>query len=348
MLKKYINKKFWNNKTILITGINGFVGGNLAKELINYGAKIIGITNKFKKNKFLDYEGILPLIKLYHIDIRDFDKLKKITSRYNFDICFHLAAQVDVNEARAKPYDTFETNINGTYNLLELLRSHKAIKSIIVASSDKAYGEYKSRDLPYTEKHDLRPIYPYDVSKAAADLIAKSYSSELFNLPIVITRFANIYGPGQLNFTALIPDCILANLGYRKFIPRGNGNNKRDFLYVKDVTDLYVCLAYNLYKNKKISGQVYNAGTAVGYKVKDIIKQICVLNHNAELYKNITKELKSKRLVGEIQHQFMTFKKLSKSFGWRPKYDLRVGLRETIVWYERFLKKHNYSYFIDK
>ena len=133
---------------------------------------------------------------------------------------------------------------------MESLRGSKKLKSIIVASSDKAYGEYNLKDLPYKENYDLRPLYPYDVSKASADFIAKSYASDLFNLPIIITRFANIFGPGQLNFTALIPDCILANLNYRKFIPRGDGKNKRDFLYVDDVCDLYACLAFNLYKNK--------------------------------------------------------------------------------------------------
>ena len=112
------------------------------------------------------------------------------------------------------------------------------------------FGEYEFKDLPYKEHYDLRPLYPYDVSKAAADMIAKSYATDLFKLPVMITRFANIYGPGQLNFTALIPDCILANMGLRQFIPRGNGANKRDFLYVDDVCDLYLCLSYNLYKIK--------------------------------------------------------------------------------------------------
>lgn len=348
MSQKYTNKKFWNKKTVLITGINGFVGGNLAKHLLSYGAIVIGITNKLKKNKFLEFENILSDIRFHNVDIRDLRKLSKIIDLYNIDICFHLAAQVDVNQARANPYDTFETNIKGTYNLLELLRNHKSIKSIVIASSDKAYGEYKNKDLPYTEKHDLRPLYPYDVSKASADLIAKSYSSELYNLPIIITRFANIYGPGQLNFTALIPDCILANLGYRKFLPRGNGNNKRDFLYVDDVCDLYICLAFNLFKNNKIIGQVYNAGTGDGYRVKDIIKHTCLLNNNLNLYKKIKEELKNKKLIGEIKHQFMTYKKILNSFGWKPRHTLEEGLKKSLIWYSRFLKKYNFKYFIDK
>lgn len=348
IFQKYTNKKFWNNKVVLITGINGFVGGNLAKQLLSCGAKIIGITNSTKKNKFLKYEKIYESIKLHNIDISNQTKLSKIFSLYKIDICFHLAAQVDVNVARLDPHTTFETNIRGTYNLLELLRNHNSIKSIIMASSDKAYGEYKTKDLPYTEKHDLRPIFPYDVSKAAADLISKSYSSDLYKMPIIITRFANIFGPGQLNFTALIPDCILANLGYRKFIPRGSGENKRDFLFVDDVCDLYICLAYHLSNDKKYIGEVYNAGTGDGYKVKEIIEKICLLNNNKSLYDKIKKDLKNKKLIGEIQHQFMNHKKISKHFRWRPAHTLSEGLKKTIKWYGKFFKAYNYKYFIDK
>ena len=346
--QKYTSRKFWRNKTVLITGINGFVGGNLAKHLLSCGAIIIGITNSNKKNKFLKFENIIDKIKLHTVDIKNYDKLSKIFSLYKIDICFHLAAQVDVNIARLNPYNTFETNIKGTYNLLELLRNHDSIKSIIIASSDKAYGEYKSQDLPYTEKHDLRPIYPYDVSKASADLISKSYSSNLYKMPIIITRFANIFGPGQLNFTALIPDCILANLGYRKFIPRGSGINKRDFLFVDDVSDLYICLAYNLCNEKKFIGEVYNAGTGDGYRVKDIIKKICSLNNNKKLYDEIKKDLRNKKLIGEITHQFMNHKKISKDFNWMPKHNLADGLMKSIIWYKKFLKTYSYKYFIDK
>ena len=346
--KKYLNKNFWKNKTVLITGINGFVGGNLAKSIINKGAKVIGITNKLKKNKFLKYSNVLSMIDFHHVDIKDFAKISKILNNTNVDICFHLAAQVDVNIARTDPHGTFESNIRGTYNLLEALRNHKSVKSIIVASSDKAYGEYESKNLPYTENHDLRPLYPYDVSKASADLISKSYASDLFNMPIIITRFANIYGPGQLNFTALIPDCILSILGYRNFIPRSNGNNKRDFLFIDDVCDLYMCLAYNIYFNSNLRGEVYNAGTSHGYKVKEIIQTICNLCNRNDLYKNILEQMKNKQTTGEIQHQFMTFSKLNRSFNWKPEYQLDKGLDETISWYKSFLSSNNYKYFIDK
>ncbi len=343
--KKYSSPTYWKNKNILLTGINGFIGGNLAKKLISLGANVIGIANKGVKNKFLEYEKINNKIKFYKLDIKSYNSIKFITAKHKIDTCFHLAAQVDVNVARHNPFETFETNIRGTYNLLDILRMDKTIKSIIVASSDKAYGEYPTKDLPYKEHYDLRPVFPYDVSKAAADIITKSYASDLFKLPVITTRFANVYGPGQLNFTALIPDCILANLNYKDFVPRGNGGNIRDFLFVDDVTDLYLCLAYNLDKNNKLRGEVFNAGTGKGYKVKDIILKLCKLANNEKLYNKINNKFKNKKLKGEIQNQFMSYSKLKKYFNWKPTYKLDDGLKISLEWYNKFLKKYNYKDF---
>ncbi len=343
--KKYLNKKFWTNKKVLITGINGFIGGNLAKKLVELGATVTGISNNKAKNKFLIFEKIDSGVKLIHADIVDYKKISSIIKKGKFSVCFHLAAQVDVNVARNDPFITYETNIKGTYNILEAIRKTKTIKSIIVASSDKAYGEYKFKDLPYKEEYDLRPKYPYDVSKAAADLISKAYSTDIFGVPIIITRFSNIYGPGQLNFSALIPDCIAANLGIKKFTPRGNGQNKRDFLFVEDVVDLYLCLSHALYLKKDLSGEIFNAGTGKGYRVRDIIKMICKINNNTSLFNDIAATFKGRRLTGEISHQFMTYDKLYKTLKWKPSYDLNKGLEITINWYRKFLSKNNYKDF---
>jgi len=346
--RKYLTKQFWNNKNVLITGINGFIGGNLAKKLIELNANVIGISNKSLKNKFLFFEDISKHIKFHKIDISNYNKINQLLNRYKIDVCIHLAAQVDVNIAKIDPYLTFESNIKGTYNLLENLRNHKSIKSIIIASSDKAYGEYETKDLPYKENYDLRPIYPYDVSKAAGDMVAKSFASNLFKLPVIITRFANIYGPGQLNFTALIPDCILANLGLRPFMPRGNGTNKRDFLYVDDVCDLYLCLSYNLYKNQELRGEVFNAGTGHGYTVNEVVQKLCMIFDNNLLYEKILKKFKNRSLTGEIEHQFMTYKKLKKYFQWEPQHKMEDGLKSTIEWYSKFLNKYKYESFTEK
>ena len=267
---------FWKNKNVFISGVAGFVGSNLAKNLINNGANVIGLTKNKKIKSLLFFEKIDKKIDLIFGDITDKKLLNKIFNKHRIDICFHLAAQVEVGFANRYPFSTWETNIRGTYTLLEVVRENKnKIKSIIVASSDKAYGKYPKKLLPYREDYKLNPEFPYDTSKACADLIAKSYSTNLFKLPILITRFANIYGPGQLNFTALIPDAIRCCILNKKFLMRSNGKAIRDFIYIEDIIELYKILAKNLYKNpKKFSGQVFNAGTNIKHKTKDIIKEI--------------------------------------------------------------------------
>ena len=348
ILKKYSSKSYWKNKTVLITGINGFIGSNLSKLLLSLGAKVVGIANDKKKNSLLEYYAIKRDVKIHYLDLSDYKKLDTIIKNYQIHTCIHLAAQVDVNVASVNPFLTFESNIRGTYNLLELLRHQKSIKSIVVASSDKAYGHYATKELPYKEDYDLRAKYPYDVSKAAGDMIAKSYASDMFKMPIMITRFTNIYGPGQLNFTALIPDCILSCFNYRKFIPRSNGMNKRDFLFVEDVCDLYLCLSYNLAKDKSLRGEVFNAGTGSGYKVKDIVKKIFIKSNNNENYQSILPRFKNKKSFGEIKNQFMTFDKINKYFKWKPRYSIDDGIHKTIIWYTDFLKKHDYKSFLSK
>ncbi len=347
-MKKYSSKLYWKNKTVLITGANGFIGSNLSKLLLSLGANIIGITNDRNKNILLKYYHIKKDMTLYYCDISNHKNLEKIISKHKIHTCIHLAAQVDVNIASVNPLLTFESNIRGTYNLLEILRHQKTVKSVIVASSDKAYGHYDNKMLPYKEDYDLRAKYPYDVSKASGDMIAKSYASEMFKMPIMITRFTNIYGPGQLNFTALIPDCILSCFNYREFIPRSNGMNKRDFLYVEDVCDLYLCLAYNLAKNNTLRGEVFNAGTGFGYKVKDIIQDICIKTNNYDNYKLILPRFKNKKSFGEIKNQFMTYDKINNYFNWHPAHSLEDGIKKTILWYTDFLKKHDYKLFLSK
>ena len=173
---------------------------------------------------------------------------------------------------RKNPYTTFETNIRGTYTILESVRLFPdTVHSDIIASSDKAYGEYPIEAMPYKEDYPLIPRYPYDTSKACADMIAQSYTSDVHNLPVVITRFSNIYGPGQLNFSALIPDGVRSALGYSRFIPRGDGSMMRDYLFVEDVVDLYLAIAENLSNDKKAySGQVFNAGSNINQTLNQI------------------------------------------------------------------------------
>ena len=332
---------FWKNKNIFISGVAGFVGSNLAKDLINNGANVIGLTQNKKINSLLFYENIDKKINLIFGSITDRELLKSIFLKYKIDICFHLAAQVEVGSALKYPYLTWETNVRGTYTLMEVIRENKKkIKSIIIASSDKAYGNYPLIRLPYKESYQLKPNYPYDTSKACADMIAKSYASKLYKLPIIITRFANIYGPGQLNFTALIPDLIRSCILNKKFVMRSDGEAIRDFVYINDIIELYKLLSKSLYLNpKKYSGEVFNAGTNTKHKVKDIVKKIFIHTNKEKKLKNVFKKNKNNLTKGELSAQYMDFKKLNKFFGWKPKYKFSNTLTELINWYEKYLGK---------
>jgi CDP-glucose 4,6-dehydratase len=336
-----MKKNFWNKKKVLITGVNGFVGSNICKKLLSLDANITGLIRNRNEKTLLFLEKLNKKILLVEGSIDNKETLKRIFLEQNIEICFHLAAQVEVGIARDYPNLTWESNIRGTYNFLEAVREQgKNVKAIIVASSDKAYGSYPKQKMPYKEHYELKAKFPYDVSKACAELIARSYTSELFNLPIAITRFANIYGPGQVNFSALIPDCIQAALEYGKFTPRGNGNNVRDFLYVKDVVDLYILIAKKLFLNpNKIKGQIFNAGTNKPMKIKDIIKTIFIRANKEKEYLKITNKFKNKKTRGEIDYQYMDHQKVKKYFGWSPKYNFKKGINETFNWYKENIKK---------
>ena len=332
---------FFQNKKIFITGVDGFVGSNLAKHLIGLGSKIFGLAKNNKKESLLYYENLDSKIKIYYGNVTNRLLLKQILTRNKIEIVFHLVAQVEVGIANKNPLNTWETNIRGTYVLLESIRKYsKFIKSIIVASSDKAYGSYPKKMLPYKESYDLRPIFPYDTSKACADMICRSYSGEIFNLPIVVTRFANIYGPGQLNFSALIPDLLKSIIKNKVFKLRGDGTDLRDFVYIKDIIKAYLVLSKSLYRNKLLSGEIFNAGTNKPIKIIDVIKLFYEYFQKYEDFEKIKNLIKNKiKSTGEIPFQSMDYKKLYKFFKWKPKYNLSNTIEETYKWYYNFFKR---------
>jgi len=336
--------KFWLNNNVFITGINGFVGGNLAEDLVKKGANVYGLIRNLTEKSYLFYMRINKKIEIVNGNITDKEFLRSFFNENKIDICFHLAAQVEVGVAAEYPFLTWETNVKGTYTLLEAIReSLPDISAIVIASSDKAYGEYPIEELPYKEDYPLMPKYPYDTSKACADLIAQSYASDLFKMPIVITRFANIYGPGQLNFSALIPDAIKSALEGNQFLPRSNGKSKRDFLFVNDVADLYCIIGENLSQNPNLRGEIFNAGTNQEKSVREVIEYIYgILNKDAEL-KVIIKffELNPSTSQGEINFQSMDYSKVEKYFNWQPKTSFLDGLNRSIEWYKNYLANEN-------
>ena len=331
---------YWVGKNVLITGINGFIGGNLAKSLINRGANVYGLIRNAKYDTFLYYEKLNEKITLIEGDLADKDLFGRIISEEQIQSVFHLAAQVEVGVGIANPFLTFETNIKGTYSLLEAIRQYpQTIESVIVASTDKSYGSYPKEKMPYQEDYPLLPKYPYDVSKACADMISQSYATEIYKLPIVVTRFCNIYGPGQLNFSAIFPDSIRSCLGFGTFVPRGNGQQIRDFIFVEDVVDLYLKMGEDLAKNPEgFRGNIYNAGTNTPTSVREVLETVYKLTGNENSFKNILEVMKTKETTGEIDCQYMGFEKVRKDFGWNPKHSFEEGVGKTIDWFKGYLK----------
>lgn len=339
-----MKKNYWKEKNVLVTGINGFIGGNLAKHLLARGANVTGLMRNDKKDSYLYFENLARRINLVQGDLVDEGLLKRVVAEEQIHCVFHLAAQVEVGVARAYPYLTWETNIRGTYSLLEAIRQNReTVEAVVIASSDKAYGSYPKEKMPYREDYPLIPVFPYDVSKACADMVARAYASPLYSLPLVVTRFCNIYGPGQLNFSALIPDAIRSALGYTEFIPRGNGMQVRDYIYAGDVAGLYMVIAEQLSQRKHIAGEVFNAGTNNPRRVKDIVKKVYSLLGNKKAYEKIERLFAGRKTVGEIDVQYMHFDKVKKYFGWSPRTNFDAGLKETIRWFKQYLKERHKS-----
>ncbi len=255
-------------------------------------------------------------------DLRDFDAVSRAVN--GVDSVFHLAAQTIVGTANSSPLPTFETNIQGTWTLLEACRQG-AVERVVFASSDKAYGPHEQ--LPYTEDAVLQPIFPYDVSKAAADLIARSYW-HTFELPVAVTRFANIYGGGDLNFTRLIPEAVTAVLDGRRPVIRSDGSPERDFLYVEDVAAAYVAIAKTLARGEG-AGEAFNAGWGKPNSVREVLELICEVAES-----DIEPDIRGTgNPDGEIDRQYLESTKIYEVTGWRPQVDLREGLSRTLEWY---------------
>lgn len=338
-------KDFWRGKNVFITGINGFIGGNLAKGLLAQGANVFGLIRNDKRDAFLYFEKLADQITMIEGDLGDKDLLSRIISEEQIHCVYHLAAQVEVGVAAANPYLTFETNVRGTYTLLEAIRQFPdAIRSVVIASSDKAYGSYGKDKMPYKEEYPLKPQYPYDTSKACSDMIARAYACEIYKLPIVVTRFCNIYGPGQLNFSAIMPDAITSALGYKKFIPRGDGSQIRDFIYVEDVVDLYLRIGEALAQEpKKFAGQIFNAGTNTPISVREVLEQIYTAADNKKDFAEVLKLMKDKKTTGEIDCQYMDFEAAHRAFGWKPRHTFAEGLKKTIAWFKRY-DEHRFAH----
>lgn len=309
----------FKNKKILITGGAGFIGSHLANEFIKMGSNVVVVDNLSSGKK----ESINPKVKFYKTDVRD-KKILEIFKKENPKIVFHLAAKPIVEEVYKNPFEAMEVNIMGTVNVLEACRNQKNIESVIVISSDKAYG--KSKELPYKEDYPLKGDHPYDVSKSSADLVAQAYFST-YGLPVLIARFSNVFGPGDFNSSRIIPGIIDSMIKNKELLIRSDGKMIREYTFAKDI----VAGCIELASQKKNFGEAFNFGSKNIFDVINLIKKVEKIIGKKVNYKilNITKN--------EIPEQYLDWTKAKEILNWQPKTSFEQGIKETYNWYKNEL-----------
>ncbi len=312
-------------KRAFVTGGNGFVASHLARALLERGDAVTVLELAPRPSSGLALQGIREEVELVEADLRDAERVGATVASGSFDVVFHLGAQTLVGPAMADPTVTFETNVQGTWSLLEACRG-AAVPAVVVASSDKAYGP--SERLPYREDQQLRPASPYEASKAAADAIALSYWPA-YGLPVAVTRFANIYGGGDANFSRLIPEAVAALLEGRRPQIRSDGSPERDFLYVDDAVAAYFAVEGALAAGGPGAGEAFNAGGEQPHTVSEVLETIAAVSGSG-----LEPEyLGTGNPAGEIDRQYVDSTKLRELTGWAPAVALRDGLGRTLEWY---------------
>jgi CDP-glucose 4,6-dehydratase len=318
----------WRERSVFVTGAYGLLGGWLVKSLLAKGARVTVLKRDIAAASALALEGTERLVSVVLGDVNDAPLMERALGEYEVDTVFHLAAQTIVGIANRGPIPTFETNVRGTWTVLEACR-RAGVKRTIVASSDKAYGP--QQDLPYRENTPLEPIHPYDVSKAAADLLARSYWHS-FGLPVAVTRFANLYGGGDFNLSRLVPEAVMAAVEGRRPVVRSDGTPERDFLYVEDAVEAYLAIC-DLLDDGRGAGEAFNAGAGEPRSVREVVELVCTLAGTG-----VTPDVRgSGTPSGEISRQWVDPSKLRELTGWGPRVDLEEGLRRTIAWYREHL-----------
>lgn len=320
---------FWKEKNVLVTGADGFIGSWLAKTLIEKGANVATIVRDIKKKNNIDILNLRNDIDLVHGDLVNYDVCSRVLNEYDVDSVFHIAAQAIVLSANKSPLSTFESNIKGTWNMLEACRLNKGVNRVVVASSDKAYGEQKK--LPYTEESPLLGYYPYDASKVCADILARCYF-KTYNLALAITRNANTYGPADMNFSRIIPDSVKTIMEGNQPVIRSDGSPQRDYMFIKDSVSAYLTVAENLHR-KEIIGEAFNFGTGKPVGVLALLRQILKLMKKESIKPKILGQAKN-----EIDRQYLSIEKAKRLLNWHPRYSLDQGLKETIDWYRNYFK----------
>ncbi|MFA7676567.1 MAG: GDP-mannose 4,6-dehydratase [Candidatus Omnitrophota bacterium] len=324
-----MSKKFWKGKKVFITGYEGFLGSNLTKTLLESEVNVCGLDIVTGRKKTILSCKDSSRIKIYKGSVENLSLINEIIKKHKIEIIFHLAAEALVEDCLKNPVGGFSTNIKGTWNILESVRLNSCVKSIVIASSDKAYGSCKS--LPYKEDTRLSGIHPYDVSKSCADLIAHTYYHS-YRVPVAVTRCGNIFGPGDFNLSRIIPDTVNSIIKSRTLMIRSDGKFTRDYIYVDDVVKGYILLAEKM-RRLKLYGEAFNFSDENPISVVDLVKIIYKICGKKTNYKIL------KKAKYEIKHQYLSSRKARKILGWKPGHRLEEGLRKTFDWHVEILGK---------
>lgn len=323
-----VNLEFWKDRPTLVTGATGLVGGWLVRQLVDAGADVVCLIRDWVPQSQLIRGQLIDRVKVARGDIRDQAALERVLGEHEVVTVFHLAAQTIVGIANRNPVSTFEANIQGTWAILEACRRSPAVKQVVMASSDKAYGDQEH--LPYDESTPLQGTHPYDVSKSCADLIAHAYAVS-YNLPVAITRCGNFYGGGDLNWNRIVPGTIRSVLRGQRPVIRSDGKFIRDYFYVEDGANVYVTLAEALATRPELKGQAYNFSNEIQVTVLDLVRKI-LRAMGSDLEPDVRNEASN-----EIIHQYLSAAKARQDLGWSPLFDLDEALVPTISWYKDFL-----------
>ena len=322
---------FWKNRNAFVTGATGFIGAHITRALLDQGARVVCLERDAVRSGALDLFDLRRRVTVISGALEDFALMERILNEYEIEAVFHLAAQAIVGAANRSPLSTFEANIRGTYSLLEACRQTSTIARVVVASSDKAYGTHAQ--LPYTEEYSLNGLFPYDASKVCTDVLARSYA-HAYQLPVAVTRFANVYGPGDLNLSRIIPGTIISVLRDEAPIIRSDGTPVREFVYVDDVARGYLLLAEKI---EAARGEAFNFGTNHPVQMLELVTRIIELAGKSG--KLEPKVMLKTKIAGEIDAQYLSAEKVGARLGWRAEISLDEGLKRTIEWYRNHLNE---------